>query len=85
MTIPARRWCKDFLPSEGVLGKLVLPPDLAEILELIADGKRYADIAVIKGGSADVVKAKGGRLVELLNAESLPHAVAIAFREGLLQ
>jgi LuxR family transcriptional regulator, activator of conjugal transfer of Ti plasmids len=65
--------------------KTVLTPDLLEILEMVADGKRYSDIAQMKGGSAHMVKQKGSRAVNALNAESLPHAIAMAFREGLLK
>lgn len=62
-----------------------LTPVQREILELVADGKRYGDIAIIRGGSADSLKQQGSKLISALDAETLAHAVAIAFREGLLQ
>lgn len=56
-----------------------------EILDFLADGKRYADITFLTGMKRDYVKNLGHQVIDKLNAESMPHAIAIAFREGLLQ
>lgn len=55
-----------------------------ELLELIADGKRYEDAALLTGLSVDAMKKRGKHLMDALDAETLAHAVAIAFRHGLL-
>jgi hypothetical protein len=64
---------------------LELNRPMREMLELLADGKRYEDMAQLSGLSVDAMKSRGKRLMDALDAETLAHAVAIGFRYGLLQ
>lgn len=64
---------------------LDLNHSLRETLELLADGKHYVDIALLCNISIEGVKSRAKRLMDALDAETLEHAIAIAFRHGLLQ
>jgi LuxR family maltose regulon positive regulatory protein len=56
-----------------------------EVLQLIADGLTTKRIAARLCLSAETVKSHLGVIYAKLGADSRAHAVAIAFRQGLLR
>jgi LuxR family transcriptional activator of conjugal transfer of Ti plasmids len=61
-----------------------LKPLERQVLELMADGKNIEDTAQILRLSFGTVKNYRSNLQQKLEAQTGPHAVAIAFRTGLL-
>jgi DNA-binding CsgD family transcriptional regulator len=55
-----------------------------QMLQLLADGKSYAEIASILGISVNTVKATLRRLYARIGAANGTHAAAIAMRAGLV-
>jgi len=56
-----------------------------EVIQWLAFGKSAGEIAVILSISATTVRAHTRRTLQKLSACNIPHAVAIAFRSGILQ
>lgn len=55
-----------------------------QFLQLLADGYSYAEIQQTMGIANRTCKAHSQHLRYRLGANSMPHAIAIAFRMGLL-
>ncbi len=55
-----------------------------EILQLIADGFRNRDMARTLHLSEETVKTHVHNVLQKMNATSRAHAVAIAFRDGMI-
>jgi DNA-binding NarL/FixJ family response regulator len=62
-----------------------ITPEQLSILQLLADGNRYLDIARSTGRSEQVIKNKMHRLLQDLGSDNSRHAIAQAFRAGLLR
>ena len=56
-----------------------------EILQKLADGDRYADVALAIGKTEGTVKNVMHRMLQELGADNSRHAIAQAFRAGLLR
>lgn len=56
-----------------------------QVLRLVADGRKGPEIAAVLGTTPDTVKTHLIRIRRKLGARDRPHAVATAFRLGLLQ
>jgi DNA-binding CsgD family transcriptional regulator len=57
----------------------------AEILQKLADGDRYADVALATGRSEGTIKNIMHQLLQELGADNSRHAIAIGFRSGALK
>jgi DNA-binding NarL/FixJ family response regulator len=57
----------------------------AEILQKLADGDRYADVALATGRSEGTIKNIMHQMLQELGADNSRHAIAQAFRAGLLR
>ena len=55
------------------------------ILELAADGLTYRDIAPEVGRTENAVKTRVKRLLDRLGADSMPQAIAMSFRRGIIR
>jgi DNA-binding NarL/FixJ family response regulator len=62
-----------------------LTPDQISILQLLADGDRYRDVALAIGKTEGTVKNVMHRLLQEIGADNSRHAIAQAFRAGLLK
>jgi DNA-binding NarL/FixJ family response regulator len=56
-----------------------------ETLQAVADGDRSADVAARKGIAVASVKNTIWRVCQKLGADSRTHAVAVAFRAGIIK
>lgn len=55
-----------------------------EVLQLLARGCRYQDIATVLHVSRDTVKTDARSAIRLLQARNRTHAVAVAIRAGVI-
>jgi DNA-binding NarL/FixJ family response regulator len=62
-----------------------LTPEQIAILQLLADGDKYSDIALAIGTSEQQIKNRVHLLLQELGADNSRHAIAQAFRAGLLR
>ena len=56
-----------------------------QILQLIADGKRYKEIAEITGTSHSTVKNTIHKCTKQFEAHTVPQMIAIAIRQGIIK
>jgi DNA-binding NarL/FixJ family response regulator len=61
-----------------------MPPSYIDILQKVADGLRYADIAAERGTTMQTVKNQAQKILELLGADTISQAVAMGLRRGLI-
>jgi DNA-binding NarL/FixJ family response regulator len=73
------------VPIEGRQAPVTDWALLRPVLELMADGFTYDEIAALLHLSAQGVKSRARSLCALLGARDKAHAVAIGFRKGLLE
>jgi len=66
-----------------ILGKPLSLVEL-EVLELLARGCRYSEIARFRGRSVPTIKGEARRVFQKLGAVNAAHAVTIAKDKGLL-
>lgn len=71
--------------QNGVVVSSTLTPRELEILELLAEGLRQSDIAERLVISPKTVGTHVGRILAKLGVRSRVHAVAVAYRDGLLE
>ena len=71
-------------PAQRVLPAPITSREL-EVLQLVADGLENREIAARLFLSVETIKTHVRHVFEALNARSRAHAVAIAFRTGLLR
>ena len=64
---------------------LLSSPRQIEVLELLANGLMTAGIAYRMGISPRTVEIYRAAIIHTLGAQHMAHAVAIAFREGILR
>lgn len=64
--------------------KPTLPAHLLQTVELVAAGLSTHEVAARSGVTADAVKSRIVALLKLLGARDRAHAVAIAYRAGIL-
>lgn len=64
---------------------LLSSPRQVQVLEMLADGLMTARIAHNMGISPRTVEIYRAAIIHTLGANHMAHAVAIAFREGILQ
>lgn len=55
------------------------------LLSLLASGKKWKDVPSTMFFSRSTVKRYMNNIFEKLNAQSKPHAVAIAIRKGIIE
>jgi DNA-binding CsgD family transcriptional regulator len=72
------------LTEEGAPRPKVTPREL-EVLELVADGLSTREIASRLWVTEETVKTHVRRLHDRLGAKTRAHAVAIAYRSGILR
>lgn len=67
--------------TEASLG---LSPTEERVVALMADGFTYREICKVLGCSHDTLRTRQKNAFRRLGARNAPHAVAIAFRRGML-
>jgi DNA-binding NarL/FixJ family response regulator len=81
-------WYKKFrsrhVHRRGYVIMRYVTPQKLEILQAVADGKNYRDIASSRGTTEQVVKNQMVRILRELRAENRVTAVATAIRQGLI-
>jgi DNA-binding CsgD family transcriptional regulator len=75
----------DAIDAVHPAASLELSPRETQILELLAEGLTYQEIATRIGISHETVKRTNRGMRERLGARNAAHAVAIGFRIGLLE
>lgn len=61
-----------------------LSPAEIEILQMKADGATHAFIATHRGSSESTIRTQCDAILKKLGADNLYHAIALAFRRGIL-
>jgi DNA-binding NarL/FixJ family response regulator len=69
----------------GVVMTMRLSRIEVERLQAYADGETGAGLARTIGVSEQVIKNQRRRILDKLGADSMPHAVALAMRRGIIQ
>jgi len=87
---------REMLPNLGIEGKTTQPRDARafvdhlsdielELLQGLAEGKSYPEIAMKRGVSLETIKGQMKQMREKLGANTAARAVALAYRNGALR